>query len=589
MTIDNLDMEVAKEAHERDAARITGIDSIPLPFAQGRVLLEDEQKKLLSEWNKTEVKYDYGLNIPQLFELQAEEKPESIAVIFGNEQWSYNELELKSRKIALHLKKLGINKQSLVGISMGRSALTIAGILGVLRAGGVYVTLDPNYPRERIEFIIKDADLGLILIDETVKNSLVFSDIQTLCLSDDYIYEEIDGDEPLTYQHNGEEAAYLIYTSGSTGKPKGVLGLQKGIVNRCRWMWDKYPFENAEVCCQKTSLNFVDSVSEIFVPLLAGIPLVVIPEDTVLDVDEFINTIAGKKISRIVLVPSFLGMLIGIYPDIGSMLPHLKLCVTSGEALDINLVNRFKKELPGCKLLNLYGSTEVAGDVTCFDINDLAPAQNRVPIGRPIHNTKIYILDGNSNMVPIGATGEIYVSGDGVARGYLNRPELTSEKFIPNPFCEGHNDILFRSGDLGRYLADGTIEYLGRGDQQVKIRGMRVELGEVEQAIKGVPEVKAAAVNDCTDSFGYKSLIAYLVLDNIDATAHELKNALRKGLPEYAIPSVFIKLDSIPLLPNGKVNRGLLKSLGDKVASNNENSPMEGYMEKELSIIWQKL
>lgn len=537
-------------------------------ISQISVLSEDEKKKILTAWNNTEVNYDYSLSIPQLFVSQAEKKPESIAVIFGNEQWSYNTLELKSRKIALYLKKLGVNRQSLVGISMGRSALTIAGILGILRAGCVYVPLDPNYPKERTEFIIKDAGLKLVLTDETVKNKSVFSEIRTLCLSDDYIYEESEEDRPLIYQNSGHDAAYVIYTSGSTGKPKGVLGLQKGIVNRCRWMWNKYPFKDGEVCCQKTSLNFVDSVSEIFVPLLHGIPLVVIPEDTVLDLDEFINTIAEKKVSRVVVVPSFLRMLIGIYPDVGSVLPHLKLCITSGEALDINLVNRFVKEVPGCKLLNLYGSTEVAGDVTCFDTGDLLPAQSRVPIGRPIDNTKIYILDRNLNAVPIGVTGEIYVSGHGVAKGYLNRPELTSEKFIQNPYGKDHHNILFRSGDLGRYLTDGTIEYVGREDQQVKIRGIRVELGEVEQAIKGHPEVKEVTVNEWTDNFGYKSLKAYLVLKNKDVTTDELRDTLRKSLPEYAIPSVFIKLDSMPLLPNGKVNRRLLMKLNDQVISN---------------------
>ena len=257
--------------------------------------------------------------------------------------------------------------------------------------------------------------------------------------------------------------------------------------------------------------------------------------------------------------------------------------------MEVNLVNRFVTAVPGCKLLNLYGSTEVAGDVTCFEISDLAASQSRVPIGKPIDNTKIYILDKNLNMVPIGVTGEIFVSGHGVAKGYLNRQELTSEKFIQNPFFKDRNDILFKSGDLGRYLTDGKIEYMGRRDQQVKIRGIRVELGEVEQAIKGYPEVKEVSVSEWMDNYGYKSLIAHLVLENNDATTDELKNKLKKSLPEYAVPSVFIKLDSMPLLPNGKVNRRLLINLNDKIILNKEYVPVEGDMEKELLSIWQKL
>ncbi len=333
--------------------------------------------------------------------------------------------------------------------------------------------------------------------------------------------------------------------------PKGVVALHRGALNRFAWMWKTYPFGTDEKSCQKTSLSFVDSVWEIFGALLQGVPTALIPDAMAREPRLLVDHLARRRVTRLVVVPSLLREIIERCGDLPQRLARLKYCFSSGETLSSDVAEKFRKALPGCRLINLYGSSEVAGDVTYYEVGD--DHASTIPIGRPIDNTQIYLLDSYLQPVPIGARGELYIGGDNLARGYLHRPELTAEKFIANPFASQTAARFYRSGDLARYRADGNIEFLGRSDDQVKIRGCRVELGEVEAALLAYP-----AVRECVVNVAGSLPVAYLVTRNVQPTTAELMTFLKARLPDYMMPSGFVFLERMPLLPNGKVDRGAM-------------------------------
>jgi non-ribosomal peptide synthase protein (TIGR01720 family) len=324
-------------------------------------------------------------------------------------------------------------------------------------------------------------------------------------------------------------------------------------------MWRTYPFAAVEVCCQKTSLSFVDSIWEIFGPLLQGVPLVIIPDEVVKDPEQFVNALSVNKVTRLVLVPSLLRVMLETGQDLPRKLGHLRYCVCSGETLPVHLAAIFREQLPNTNLINLFGSSEVAADVTCYEVDNTHELSS-ISIGRPIANTDVYILDSDFQPVPGGATGEICVGGEGLARGYLNRATLTAERFVPHPFCQQGGARMFRTGDIGRYLPDGTIEYRGRRDHQVKIRGFRIELGEVESALRECPAVRESVVTTLDDEYGTARLIAYVTFDQSTSapTNSELRVRLLRRLPEHMVPSIFMTLDEMPLTPNGKIDRSSL-------------------------------
>jgi acyl-coenzyme A synthetase/AMP-(fatty) acid ligase/acyl carrier protein len=351
----------------------------------------------------------------------------------------------------------------------------------------------------------------------------------------------------------------VIYTSGSTGQPKGVVGLHRGAVNRFHWMWRTYPFAPGEISCQKTALSFVDAIWETFGPLLQGVETVLVPDQTVRDIQAFVHILAATCISRVVLVPSFLRVLLESYPDLQQRLPTLRLWVSSGETLPLELCKLFRERVPQGMLLNLYGSSEVSADVTWYDASAGALPEYSVPIGRPIANTRIYILDRYLQQVPVGVPGEICVGGAGLAQGYLNRPDLTAASFITDPFSQEEGACLYRTGDLGRYRPDGAIEYLGRRDHQVKVRGVRIELGEIEAALTRHPAVRESLVALREDAPGDPRLVAYVVRDQaLGGGPGELRAYLREQVPAHMIPVAFVTLDALPLTPNGKVDRKAL-------------------------------
>ncbi|MFZ4481071.1 MAG: non-ribosomal peptide synthetase, partial [Rhodoferax sp.] len=475
-------------------------------------------------------------------------------------------------QLAHHLIALGVGPEVLVGICMERSFELIVGLLGILKAGAAYVPLDPGYPRERLAFMLADTRSPVLLTQQRLLAQLPRYEGRLLCLDRDWPQIVAAGRDRDSQKLGGGAArpwaagvassdpAYVIYTSGSSGEPKGVLGLHQGMVNRLSWMWQKLPFGADEILCQKTSLSFGDSICEIFGPLSRGFPLVVVSDESANDPRRLVELLARRQVTRIVLVPALLAALLELFDDLADRLPKLSLWMSSGEALSPELLQRFRTQLPGCRLINLYGASEVSADVTFFDVTGAA-AGSPVLIGRPISNTQIYLLN-QGEPVPLGVAGEIFVGGAGLARGYLNRPELTLEKFLPDPFTRVPGARIYRTGDLARYLPNGQIEYLGRIDGQVKIRGFRIELGEIEGALRQHPAVQNAAVQDRETDAGGKELVAFIVnKPNVTLSGPDLREFLLRKLPRHLMPDRMFWGGALPLNVNGKLDRVVLKNL----------------------------
>ena len=558
------------------------------------LLDEGERHQLLVEWNDTQTNYAdlpsvKDSSIHELFEAQVERTPDAVALIFEDQQLTYHDLNMRSNQLAYYLKDRGVGSGVIVGICIERSLEMVIGLLGILKAGGAYLPLDPSYPRERLDFMLEDSKVPLLVTHERLLEILPKQSAEVVCLDSNWVNITQESVENPTSDTTIDDPAYVIYTSGSTGKPKGVLGLHRGAINRFAWMWDAYPFKENEVCCQKTSLNFVDSVWELFGPLLWGIPTVVIPDEIVNDPDKMVSAFAAHQVTRIVLVPSLLRVILDLNVDLFSRLPNLKFWVSSGEALTVELSQRFEESMPQSVLLNLYGSSEVSADVTWYDTELMSKEMTSIPIGRPIANTQTYMLDRHLNHVPIGVPGELYIGGDGLAQGYLNLPELTAEKFIHNPFSSDPGARMYRTGDLARYLPDGNIEFLGRIDHQVKIRGFRIELGEIEAVLGGHPSIQETVVIRREDEPGEVRLVAYVVA-NGTPTADELRNFFKEKLPEYMLLSVFVTLETLPLTPNGKVDLLALPT-PDRNRSEMEDSLVapRDTLELQLTKIWEKV
>ena len=440
--------------------------------------------------------------------------------------------------------------------------------------------------------MIEDAQVSFVITEQHVMNTIPSSQTRLLCLDTDW--DQIAG-YSTSNPHSGateDSVAYVVYTSGSTGVPKGVLALHRAALNRFQWMWDAYPFAAGELCCQKTSLNFVDSVWEIFGPLLRGVPSLLIPEQVSKDALRLAQILATHRVTRLVLVPSLLKALLETTEQTSLNLDSLWLWICSGEALSKELYQRFTEQMPGRTLLNLYGSSEVAADATCYETGLDAASEERartIPIGSVISNLQAYVLDHKLDLLPIGVTGELFIGGAGLARGYLHRPELTAERFIPNPYSTEAGARFYRTGDLARWRADGQLEYLGRRDNQVKIRGYRIELGELEAVLKkhqAIAEAVVVARQEDNDA----RLIAYLVAsDSVVPTAGELHRYLNEKLPAYMTPAAFVMLDAMPLMPNGKVDRRALPAPESAQLSVGEYVMARTPVEEVLAGIWAKI
>ena len=553
------------------------------------ILTEGERRRILIEWNDTKQEYPRAC-VHQIFEVQVGRMPDAVAVIDENASVTYAELNRRANQLAHHLMSLGVGSEALVGVCLERSVHAFVALLGILKAGAAYLPLDPSYPMDRLAFMLEDSGASVLLTQSELMARLPLSAANVVCIGRDSAAIARHSTENPVRAVGQENLLYVIYTSGSTGKPKGVMATHRATINRLNWMWTKYPFEMEETACQKTSLGFVDSVWEIFGALLKGVPTVVIRDEVVKDPRTLVETLAAARVTRIVLVPSLLEAMLEAVPNLSQQLARLKYCVSSGEAISSNLANHFRKSLPECVLLNLYGSTEVAGDATCYEVmKDVSVSS--VPVGRPIANTHIHILDRHLEPVPIGVPGELHVGGDGLARGYQNRPDVTSEKFIAIPFCQEAGTRFYKTGDLARYRPDGEIEFLGRQDDQVKIRGFRIELGEIEALLGKHPAVKTAAVVVREESPGDKRLVAYTTLRTVSApTADELRSYLRAKLPDYMVPWKFEFLSSLPLTPSGKVDRRSLPAPeNSSLFKTREYVAPRTNLERKLARIWAEV
>jgi amino acid adenylation domain-containing protein len=532
------------------------------------LLTEAEKRRLLVEWNDTKADYPRDLCIHELFEAQVERSPEAVAVVFpaaGSgpgeaHQLSYRELNQRANQLGRCLKKLGVGPETLVGICMERSLEMVVGLLGILKAGAAYVPLDPEYPKERLRFMLEDTKARELLTQERLITYLPEASARVVCLDRDWEGIAHESDDNLNNGSTPENLAYVMYTSGSTGNPKGVAISHYSLCNLLSWQLHNFANPIQARTLQFASLSFDVSFQEIFATWCSGGTLVLIPEELRRDPVGLLHCLQDQSVERLLLPFIALQQLAEIADQGGAATASLREIITAGEQLRITppIVTLFTR-LSDCKLRNQYGPSE-SHVVSAFTPAGSPSSWPQLPpIGQPIANTKIYILDPYQECVPIGVIGELCISGDGLTRGYLHRPELTAEKFIPNPFSEEPGARLYKTGDLARYLPDGNIEFLGRLDHQVKIRGFRVELEEVETVLAQHPKVREAVVLAREDTPGDKRLVAYVVPRQEPApTINELRSFLKEKLPEYMIPSAFVLLDALPLTPNGKIDRNAL-------------------------------
>ena len=523
-------------------------------ISQLPMLANSEAQALMREWAGYDRPYRLEVPLHRWIEAQMERTPGVVAVRIGDRELSYHELGVRSRQLANHLRSLGIGSNALVAICMERSIEMVVSLLAVLQAGGAYVPIDPEYPAERVAFMIDDANARVILTTEQVRSILPGGQSRVVCV--DTGWEEIarSPDCPNLTGDPGD-LAYMIYTSGSTGRPKGARNTHRGVVNRLLWMQEEFELTASDSVLQKTPFSFDVSVWEFFWPLMTGARLVLAKPGGHRDPDYLCELIRRERITIAHFVPSMLAAFLEA-PE-ASRCTGLREVICSGEALTLSLQHRFFSIL-SCRLHNLYGPTEAAVDVTCWHCVRDSRLQT-VPIGKPIANTRCYILDCRMQPTPAGVPGELYLGGVQVGAGYHNRPGLTAEKFVTDPFEPGPGKRLYRTGDLARWLPDGNIEFMGRLDQQVKLRGFRIELGEIETALTSNPGVREAMVLPHEVVAGDVRLVAYLVANpNHAISLVDLRIQLQKNLPDYMIPALFIYLDKIPVTPNGKTDRKAL-------------------------------
>ena len=524
------------------------------------LLTERERHQLLVEWNDTQTDYPKDKCIHQLFEAQVETTPNAVAVVFEDQQLTYRELNTKANQLAHYLQTLGVKPEVLVGICVERSIEMVIGLLGILKAGGAYMPLDPAYPAERLVFMLEDAGVPVLLTQSSLKEKLPETEAQLICLDVEAEMLSRFAEENLVSGVTPTNLAYVIYTSGSTGRPKGVAMEQEPLVNLISWQRKHSTAGYGTKTLQFAPVSFDVSFQEMFATWCSGGTLVMITEELRRDARALLSFMSKHDISRLFLPFVALQHLAEASTESEHLPVNLREIITAGEQLQIiSPIVHWFQQLTDCTLHNHYGPSE-SHVVTFFTLDDAVSDWPPLPpIGHPIANTQIYILDPYLQSVSVGVPGELHIGGACLARGYLNRPDLTAEKFIKNPFSDNPNSRLYKTGDLARYLPDGNIEYLGRIDNQVKIRGFRIELGEIEAVLAQHPLVKENAVIVHEASQTDKRLVAYFVPHQgqvIENTA--LRDFLKERLPDYMVPSAFVTKESLPLTPNGKIDRRVL-------------------------------
>ncbi|MEG3936130.1 amino acid adenylation domain-containing protein [Microcoleus sp. B13-B4] len=559
------------------------------------LLTAAEQHQLLVEWNNTQTDYPNNTCIHQLFEAQAEQTPNAVAAVFGSEQLTYQQLNYRANQLAHHLQGLGVGPEICVGICVERSLDILVGLLGILKAGAAYLPLDPAYPQERLTFMLEDAQVPVLLTQQRQVEKLPSHRAKVVCLDTDWEAIKPESQENPISSVTADNLAYVMYTSGSTGRPKGVSVIHRGVVRLVK----EANYANLaaeEVFLQLAPISFDASTLEIWGSLLNGARLVIFPPHTP-SLEELGQVIQQYQITTLWLTAGLFHLMVDERLE---DLKPLRQLLAGGDVLSVPHVQKFLQKIGDCKLINGYGPTENTTFTCCYPITEPDQLGNSVPIGRPITNTQVYLLDSYLQPVPIGVPGELYIGGDGLARGYLNRPDLTEEKFIPNPFPRSKGakeeqslnpERLYKTGDLAHYLPDGNIEFLGRIDNQVKIRGFRIELGEIESTLSQYPAVRQCAVIARIDTDSDKRLVAYIVADQQQKpTTDELRRFLKQKLPDYMVPSAFVFPDALPLTPNGKIDRRALPA-PDRLKQEPASTfvPPSDDLEIQLTKIWENV
>ncbi|PEM67651.1 non-ribosomal peptide synthetase [Bacillus pseudomycoides] len=552
-------------------------------------LLEEEENLLLDEWNETISTYSDEKCLHQLFEEKVNQYPDDVAIIYEDQKITYRELNRRANALAMYLKQQGVSPDMGVGIYMRRSIDMVIAVIGILKAGGMYVPLDPNYPVERLEYISKESNLFLILMHSELDGYSNFYAVNKIYL--DKIWDQLTlTDQNVKNDVNPQNLIYLIYTSGSTGKPKGIGMTHQAIVNLIEWQDKKWIYSGKVNSLQFSSLNFDMSCLEIFSTFNSGGTLVIPNESCIRDPYLLLQLILKQKIERASFPYVGFQQLCEVSNNVDPLEFNLKEIIVTGEQLKLTpKIRSWIKGIKDCVLHNHYGPSETHV-VTSYTILDVDKEDNLPPIGRPISNTKLYVLDKNLKLVPLGVVGELYISGDCLAREYLNRPELTKEKFIENPFCLESDEKMYKTGDLVRYKSDGNIQFLGRIDSQLKIRGYRIEPSEVESIINQFLGIKEVVVESKNNASGYPYLIAYYVTDGMKQIKNEeIESFLVDKLPDYMIPRFYVQLDAIPLTPSGKINRLILPDPNLKKFNYSEANILETETEKQMALIWSEV
>jgi amino acid adenylation domain-containing protein len=571
------------------------------------ILTEYEKHKILNEWNDTYTDFPSDKCTHQFFEEQALKTPNKIAVICKGKSLTYNELNIRSNQLARKLQTMGVGPEILVGVCLHRSLNMVVAVIGILKAGGAYIPLDPEFPKERIIYMIEDSKCKAIVAEEGLIKEM--GSVTTDVILIDRDWDEISKLDSSNLESNvtSDNLSYVIYTSGSTGKPKGVMVQHKNVVNFFKGMDQHIKFSPQSVWIAVTSLSFDISVLELFWTLSRGLKVVIYKEedwqsmqiksspleedidvhDRTTESEEYYSIprlIEKYKVSHMQCTPSMAKMVL-LDKESETAFANLDYLIIGGETFPVKLANQLKI-ITGAEILNMYGPTETTIWSTAYKLDGLSET---IPIGKPIANTETFILDNYQQPVPINVPGELYIGGEGVVRGYFERPELTSEKFIPHLFNHDvSNNRIYRTGDLARYREDGIVEFLGRLDNQVKIRGYRIELGEIEKEIGKHLKISEAVVIAREDTLGDKKLIAYIVAANESIpSAVDLRDHLKETLPEYMIPFTFVRLERLPLTPNGKLDRlALPEPVAERPELEKEFEAPRTDTEKTLSSIW---
>ncbi|MDQ2937387.1 MAG: amino acid adenylation domain-containing protein [Acidobacteriota bacterium] len=544
-------------------------------------------RQFLIAFNDTGRAYPRDKCVHELFEKQVERSPEAVALVSRDKQFTYSELNARANQLARFLKRFGVGADSLVGLCVERSPEMLVGILGILKAGAAYVPLDPTYPSERLSLMLRDANVFVLLTQSHLLDGLPPHNGPRLSLDSDWDIVAKERKDNSPAHTTPDNLAYVIYTSGSTGEPKGVMISHSGLVNYLSWCSDAYEVAKGCGALVHSSISFDLTITSLFSPLMVG--------RSVFLVDDGIENLAEALLARdnyslVKITPAHLRALAELMPE-DQVAGRVRALIIGGEALRMENLSFWRNHAPATRLINEYGPTETVVGCCVYEVGAGDSSFGPVPIGSPIANTQLYVLDESLQPVEKGVTGELYVGGDGVGLGYLNRRELTDDRFIPDPFNRDGHTRLYRTGDLASFNSAGILEYVGRIDNQVKIKGFRIELDEVETILKQCYGVRDCVVLAREDGTGEKRIIAYVVSDQREEEIDELRDFMKAKVPDFMVPTTFVRMDSLPLTANGKVDRKVLPAPGRRSNGYQQQSSMATHTaaQQKLMKIWAEV